>query len=162
MSFFRCKSCQLVQVLSRSLSRMYQTVKLLYCFGIFITFALQFYVPAEILIPPAVDRVSDSWKKPVDLLLRTLLVIFTCECCQTDSRTFPAGLHRFTLPNTIAWCWLKHGAPRSHATRAAAYMQHLFDRILLTGATSHNPARVLILAGAIGCHGGSCVEEFHT
>lgn len=62
-----------------AVSRMYQTVKLLYCFGIFITFALQFYVPAEILIPPAVARVSDSWKKPVDLLLRTLLVIFTCE-----------------------------------------------------------------------------------
>lgn len=57
---------------------LYQTVKLLYCFGIFITFALQFYVPAEILIPPAVARVSDSWKKPLDLLLRTVLVIFTC------------------------------------------------------------------------------------
>lgn len=59
--------------------RMYQTVKLLYCFGIFITFALQFYVPAEILIPPLVAHVSESWKKPVDLLLRTSLVIFTCE-----------------------------------------------------------------------------------
>ncbi|CAG04525.1 unnamed protein product, partial [Tetraodon nigroviridis] len=58
---------------------LYQVVKLLYCFGIFITFALQFYVPAEILIPPAVARVSDTWKKPVDLLLRSLLVIFTCE-----------------------------------------------------------------------------------
>uniref|UniRef100_A0A674MB47 Solute carrier family 36 member 1 n=1 Tax=Takifugu rubripes TaxID=31033 RepID=A0A674MB47_TAKRU len=57
---------------------MYQAVKLLYCFGIFITFALQFYVPAEILIPPVVARVSDSWKRPVDLLLRTSLVIFTC------------------------------------------------------------------------------------
>uniref|UniRef100_H3D5Z1 Solute carrier family 36 member 1 n=1 Tax=Tetraodon nigroviridis TaxID=99883 RepID=H3D5Z1_TETNG len=57
---------------------LYQVVKLLYCFGIFITFALQFYVPAEILIPPAVARVSDTWKKPVDLLLRSLLVIFTC------------------------------------------------------------------------------------
>lgn len=64
---------------SLAVSRLYQTVKLLYCFGIFITFALQFYVPAEILIPPAVARVSDRWKKPVDLLLRTLLVIFTCE-----------------------------------------------------------------------------------
>ncbi|KAM7000474.1 proton-coupled amino acid transporter 1 isoform 1-T2 [Tautogolabrus adspersus] len=57
---------------------MYQAVKLLYCFGIFITFALQFYVPAEILIPPVLARVSERWEKPVDLMLRTLLVIFTC------------------------------------------------------------------------------------
>uniref|UniRef100_A0A672FWL5 Solute carrier family 36 member 1 n=1 Tax=Salarias fasciatus TaxID=181472 RepID=A0A672FWL5_SALFA len=56
----------------------YQTVKLLYCFGIFITFALQFYVPAEILIPPAVARVPPRWETAVDLSLRTVLVIFTC------------------------------------------------------------------------------------
>ncbi|XP_069566177.1 proton-coupled amino acid transporter 1 [Brachyistius frenatus] len=56
----------------------YQAVKLLYCFGIFITFALQFYVPAEILIPPVVARVSERWETPVDLVLRTILVIFTC------------------------------------------------------------------------------------
>ncbi|TDH07317.1 hypothetical protein EPR50_G00104760 [Perca flavescens] len=57
---------------------MYQAVKLLYSFGIFITFALQFYVPAEILIPPVLARVSQRWEKAVDLLLRTVLVIFTC------------------------------------------------------------------------------------
>lgn len=62
-----------------SVSRMYQSVKLLYSFGIFITFALQFYVPAEILIPPVVARVSERWETAVDLLLRTVLVIFTCE-----------------------------------------------------------------------------------
>ncbi|KAM6924207.1 neutral amino acid uniporter 4 [Xenentodon cancila] len=56
----------------------YQAVKLLYCFGIFITFALQFYVPAEILIPPVVARLSERWETAVDLLLRTVLVIFTC------------------------------------------------------------------------------------
>uniref|UniRef100_A0A3B5MMT5 Solute carrier family 36 member 1 n=1 Tax=Xiphophorus couchianus TaxID=32473 RepID=A0A3B5MMT5_9TELE len=56
----------------------YQAVKLLYCFGIFITFALQFYVPAEILIPQVLARVPERWEKPVDLLLRTLLVIITC------------------------------------------------------------------------------------
>lgn len=54
-------------------------MKLLYCFGIFITFALQFYVPAEILIPPVVARVSARWERPVDLLLRSLLVVFTCK-----------------------------------------------------------------------------------
>lgn len=64
---------------SLTFSRMYQTVKLLYCFGIFITFALQFYVPVEILIPPVIARVSDRWQKPVDLLLRAVLVIFTCK-----------------------------------------------------------------------------------
>lgn len=57
---------------------MYQVVKLLYSFGIFITFALQFYVPAEILIPPVVSRVSERWETAVDLLMRTVLVIFTC------------------------------------------------------------------------------------
>lgn len=56
----------------------YQLVKLLYCFGIFITFALQFYVPAEILIPPVVRRVAERWERPVDLLMRTGLVIVTC------------------------------------------------------------------------------------
>lgn len=79
---------------------MYQVVKLLYCFGIFITFALQFYVPAEILIPPAVAHVSDSWKKPVDLLLRTLLVIFTCEWRHTDNSFIEFKLrgHRHVIP----------------------------------------------------------------
>ncbi|KAM3866938.1 proton-coupled amino acid transporter 1 [Diretmus argenteus] len=56
----------------------YQAVKLLYSFGIFITFGLQFYVPAEILIPPAVARVSERWETVVNLLLRTALVMFTC------------------------------------------------------------------------------------
>uniref|UniRef100_A0A669CNS7 Solute carrier family 36 member 1 n=1 Tax=Oreochromis niloticus TaxID=8128 RepID=A0A669CNS7_ORENI len=57
---------------------MYQVVKLLYCFGIFITFALQFYVPAEILIPSMVARVSERWETAIDLLLRSVMVIFTC------------------------------------------------------------------------------------
>lgn len=55
-------------------------MKLLYSFGIFITFALQFYVPAEILVPRAVAHVSERWETAVDLLLRTGLVFFTCEC----------------------------------------------------------------------------------
>lgn len=56
----------------------YQAVKLLYCFGIFVTFALQFYVPAEILIPPVLVRVPERLERAVDLLLRTGLVILTC------------------------------------------------------------------------------------
>ncbi|XP_024116177.1 proton-coupled amino acid transporter 1 [Oryzias melastigma] len=57
---------------------MYQIVKLLYCFGIFITFALQFYVPAEILIPPVVARLSGRWETAASLALKIVLVIFTC------------------------------------------------------------------------------------
>uniref|UniRef100_A0A8C6K8P2 Solute carrier family 36 member 1 n=1 Tax=Nothobranchius furzeri TaxID=105023 RepID=A0A8C6K8P2_NOTFU len=56
----------------------YQVVKLLYCFGIFITFALQFYVPAEIIIPHILANVPERWEKTVDLLVRTALVFITC------------------------------------------------------------------------------------
>lgn len=81
-------SLPLLSAVVPALFRTYQIVKLLYCFGIFITFALQFYVPAEILIPPAVARVPPRWERAVDLLLRTVLVIFTCEwkqCWQKQS-----------------------------------------------------------------------------
>ncbi|XP_030621440.1 proton-coupled amino acid transporter 1 [Chanos chanos] len=57
---------------------MYQAVKLMYSFGIFITYALQFYVPAEILIPWVVNRVSERWKLFVDLSVRVTLVVITC------------------------------------------------------------------------------------
>ena len=75
-----CLSVCLSLTLSLCLShRMYQVVKLLYSFGIFITFALQFYVPAEILVPLALSRVPERWETAVDLLIRTALVIFTCK-----------------------------------------------------------------------------------
>ncbi|XP_062856680.1 proton-coupled amino acid transporter 1 [Trichomycterus rosablanca] len=57
---------------------MYQAVKLMYSFGIYITYALQFYVPAEILIPPAVARVNPRWALVVDLSIRVGLVLLTC------------------------------------------------------------------------------------
>ncbi|XP_006632103.3 proton-coupled amino acid transporter 1 [Lepisosteus oculatus] len=57
---------------------MYQIVKLLYCFGIFITYALQFYVPAEILIPQVVARFPERWVLVIDFSIRTLLVMLTC------------------------------------------------------------------------------------
>uniref|UniRef100_A0A8C1WLX9 Solute carrier family 36 member 1 n=1 Tax=Cyprinus carpio TaxID=7962 RepID=A0A8C1WLX9_CYPCA len=57
---------------------LYQTVKLLYSFGIYITYALQFYVSAEILIPPAVARCGPRWTLMVDLGIRVALVALTC------------------------------------------------------------------------------------
>ncbi|XP_008939701.1 PREDICTED: proton-coupled amino acid transporter 1-like, partial [Merops nubicus] len=57
---------------------LYQAVKLLFSFGIFFTYAVQFYVPAEIIIPPLVARVSERWGWVVNLLLRVALVSLTC------------------------------------------------------------------------------------
>ncbi|KAJ8405791.1 hypothetical protein AAFF_G00312280 [Aldrovandia affinis] len=57
---------------------LYHIVKLLYCFGIYVTYALQFYVPAEILIPFATAHVPQRWEVPLDLAIRISLVIVTC------------------------------------------------------------------------------------
>ncbi|CAO2643138.1 Proton-coupled amino acid transporter 2 [Lemmus lemmus] len=57
---------------------LYQSVKLLYVVGILCTYALQFYVPAEIIIPLAVSQVSKRWKLLVDLSIRLAMVCLTC------------------------------------------------------------------------------------
>lgn len=56
-----------------------QMVKILYSFGVFVSFAIQFFVPAEILLPPLRARLRESWKGPCEMLLRGLLVCITCE-----------------------------------------------------------------------------------
>ncbi|XP_037657735.1 proton-coupled amino acid transporter 2 isoform X1 [Choloepus didactylus] len=57
---------------------LYQSVNLLYLVGILCTYALQFYVPAEIIIPFILSRVSMRWALTVDLSIRLAMVCLTC------------------------------------------------------------------------------------
>ncbi|XP_076398490.1 proton-coupled amino acid transporter 1 isoform X2 [Peromyscus maniculatus bairdii] len=57
---------------------LYQSVKLLYSIGIFFTYALQFYVAAEIIIPVVTSRVPEHYQTMVDFSVRTALVCITC------------------------------------------------------------------------------------
>ncbi|KAB5550103.1 hypothetical protein PHYPO_G00049850 [Pangasianodon hypophthalmus] len=53
-------------------------VKVLYSFGVFVTFAVQFFVAAEIVVPAVCDRVSERWRRHTDLFTRALLTCITC------------------------------------------------------------------------------------
>ncbi|XP_006893804.1 PREDICTED: proton-coupled amino acid transporter 2 [Elephantulus edwardii] len=57
---------------------LYQSVKLLYIIGILCSYSLQFYVPAEIIMPLLLSRIPKRWALVLDLSIRFMIVCLTC------------------------------------------------------------------------------------
>jgi len=61
--------------------RLAESVRLVMALSMFISFALQFYVPIEIMWPSMKSRIpTEKMQKISEYAFRTILVIITCEC----------------------------------------------------------------------------------
>ena len=60
--------------------RWFMAVKLIFAFSVFISYGIQFYVPAQILFPHIIKWcVADAWHGAADSCLRIVFVLISCE-----------------------------------------------------------------------------------
>lgn len=92
-------------------------VKVLYSFGVFVTFAVQFFVAAEVVVPAVCERVSERWRQHTDRCTRALLTCITCECSAcTHTHTFRSHytckdqmflvVWKISLNRAQPWCYV--------------------------------------------------------
>lgn len=124
-------------------------VKILIAMAIFFTYALQFYVPINIIWNIIKNRISDKWKMTADLSVRTGLVTLT-------SKSFPFSYVRRPLECHSSDRYLFAFSCRSHPG-AQLRTNHLsrWCRLFLNARTfpsrlvGHNRAMAVPRAGKV-------------
>lgn len=82
---------------------MAQSIKIMFAFAIFITYALQGYVPVEIIWNTYLDHRIEKRKVFWEYVCRTLVTLVTCKLIPRDQLFFSQFFHPmcFSLNNNV-------------------------------------------------------------